>query len=136
MFPASTKGGGVCIAFPNVCKTPAAPSPLPIPYPSMGQCSGAKGSTCSKKVKILNKPVLHKRSEIPSTNGDEPGTLKGLVSQTTGKKAAYRTASSKVRVEGNEIVTHLKSVAQNGANANAPTGAQVAPSQMKVFVAQ
>ena len=55
MFPASTKGGGMCTAFPNVCKTPAAPSPLPIPYPSIGQCSNANGDTCSQKVKILKK---------------------------------------------------------------------------------
>ena len=54
MFPASTKGGGMCFAFPNVCKTPAAPSPLPIPYPSIGQLTNANGSTCSEKVKILN----------------------------------------------------------------------------------
>lgn len=135
MFPASTKGGGMCFAFPNVCKTPAAPSPIPIPYPSIGQCSNASGDTCSKKVKILNKAVLHKSSEISSTSGDEAGTLKGLVSSTGGDKAKYKTSASKVLVEGNEIVTHLKMAAQNGSNANAPPGTQVAPSQTTVIVA-
>jgi hypothetical protein len=135
MFPASTKGGGMCFAFPNVCKTPAAPSPIPIPYPSIGQCSGASGDSCTSKVKILNKAVLHKSSEISSTNGDQAGTLKGMVSQTTGDKATYKTSSGKVLVEGNEIVTHLKMVAQNGSNANSPPGTQVAPSQMKVLIA-
>ncbi|WP_224240788.1 PAAR-like domain-containing protein [Hyalangium gracile] len=135
MFPASTKGGGMCFAFPNVCKTPAAPSPIPIPYPSIGQCSNASGDTCSKKVKILNKAVLTKASEISSTQGDQAGTLKGMVSQTTGDKAAYKTSASKVLVEGNEIVTHLKMVGQNGSNANSPPGTQVAPSQVKVIVA-
>lgn len=135
MFPASTKGGGMSFSFPNVCKTPAAPSPLPIPYPSIGQCSGANGDTCTKKVKILNKAVLHKSSEISSTKGDQPGTLKGVVSSTTSDKATYKTSVSKVLVEGNEIVTHLKMVAQNGSNANSPPGTQVAPSQMTVIVA-
>jgi len=135
MFPASTKGGGMCFAFPNVCKTPAAPSPIPIPYPSIGQCSGASGDSCTSKVKILNKAVLHKSSEISSTNGDQAGTLKGMVSQTTSDKATYKTSSGKVLVEGNEIVTHLKMVAQNGSNANSPPGTQVAPSQMKVLIA-
>ncbi len=135
MFPASTKGGGMCFAFPNVCKTPAAPSPLPIPYPSIGQCSSANGDTCTKKVKILNKAVIHKNSEISSTNGDQPGTLKGVVSSTTSDKAKYKTSVSKVLVEGNEIVTHLKMVAHNGSNANSPPGTQVAPSQMTVIVA-
>lgn len=135
MFPASTKGGGMCFAFPNVCKTPAAPSPIPIPYPSIGQLTNANGSTCSEKVKILNKQVLHKSSEISSTNGDEAGTLKGMVSSTSSDKATYKTSSSKVLVEGNEIVTHLKMAAQNGSNANAPPGTQVAPSQAKVIIA-
>ena len=134
MFPASTKGGGMTVAFPNVCKTPAAPSPLPIPYPSIGQCSDAKGSTCSKKVKILNKAVLTKVSEIASTNGDQAGTLKGVVSQTTGSKAQYKGSEKKVLIEGNAIVTHLKPVASNGANANMPAGTQVSPSQTKVLV--
>lgn len=134
MFPASTKGGGMCFAFPNVCKTPAAPSPLPIPYPSIGQCSDANGDTCSKKVKILNKAVIHKSTEISSTHGDEAGTLKGVVSSTSSDKAAYKTSESKVLVEGNEIVTHLKMVGQNGSNANSPPGTQVAPSQTTVIV--
>jgi archaellum component FlaG (FlaF/FlaG flagellin family) len=125
----------MCFAFPNVCKTPAAPSPIPIPYPSIGQCSGASGDSCTSKVKILNKAVLHKSSEISSTNGDQAGTLKGMVSQTTSDKATYKTSSGKVLVEGNEIVTHLKMVAQNGSNANSPPGTQVAPSQMKVLIA-
>lgn len=134
MFPASTKGGGMAVAFPNVCKTPAAPSPLPIPYPSIGQCSNASGDTCSQKVKILNKAVLTKASEISSTQGDEAGTLKGMVSSTSGDKAVYKMSESKVVVEGNEIVTHLKMMAHNGSNANAPPGTQVAPSQTKVIV--
>ena len=125
----------MCFAFPNVCKTPAAPSPLPIPYPSIGQCSSANGDTCTQKVKILNKAVLHKSSEISSTNGDQAGTLKGVVSSTTSDKATYKTSVGKVLVEGNEIVTHLKMVAQNGSNANSPPGTQVAPSQMTVIVA-
>ena len=32
---------GVTIAFPDVCKTPAAPSPLPIPYPNIAMSSTA-----------------------------------------------------------------------------------------------
>jgi archaellum component FlaG (FlaF/FlaG flagellin family) len=135
MFPASTKGGGMTFAFPNVCKTPAAPSPIPIPYPSIGQCSNASGDSCTKKVKILNKAVIHKGSEISSTSGDEAGTLKGMVSQTNRDKATYKTSASKVLVEGNEIVTHLKVAASNGSNANSPPGSQVAPSQTTVIIA-
>ena len=38
------------------------------------------------------------------------------------------------RVEGNDIVNQLKPSKHNGANANAPPGMQVAPSQTKVIV--
>jgi hypothetical protein len=35
MFPATTKTGGASLSGPDICKTPAAPSPVPIPYPNV-----------------------------------------------------------------------------------------------------
>jgi hypothetical protein len=135
MFPASTKGGGNTLAFPDVCKVPAPPAPfVPTPFPNTGQCSDAKGSSCSQKVKISNKAVLTMDSEIASTHGDEAGTLKGMVSQTTGDKAAYRMGSTAVKIEGSAVITVLKPCAANGVSANAPPGAQIAPSQTKVII--
>lgn len=135
MFPASTKGGGQCLAFPDVCKVPAPPAPpIPTPFPNTAQCANASGSTVTKKVKILNKAVLHQGSEIPNSNGDEPGVLKGVVSNTVMDKTTYKTFSGKVFVEGSKIVTHLKTTAQNGSNANMPAGSQVSPSQTTVII--
>lgn len=135
MFPATTKGGGNCAAFPDVCKVPAPPAPpIPTPFPNMAQCSDASGGTCTQKIKILNKPVLHSGSEISRSSGDEAGTLKGMVSSVNMDKAKYSSSVSKLKVEGNPIVTHLKNTGQNGSNANAPPGVQVAPSQTKVIV--
>ena len=49
MFPASTKGGGAVLAFPDVCKTPSPAGPIPIAYPNVAMASqGQKGA---KKVK-------------------------------------------------------------------------------------
>lgn len=125
----------MCVVFPDVCKVPAPPAPpIPTPFPNIAQCSDARGSSCTKKIKILNKPVLHKGSVISRSSGDEAGVLKGVVSSTNMDQAAYRTSVSKVQVEGNDIVTHLKNTAQNGNNANAPPGVQVAPSQTKVII--
>ena len=46
MFPASTREGGKCFAFPDVCKTPAPPAPfVPVPYPNMARPNRADGGS-------------------------------------------------------------------------------------------
>jgi uncharacterized Zn-binding protein involved in type VI secretion len=133
MFPASTKGGGSCAAFPDVCKVPAPPAPfVPTPFPNMSQCTGASGA--SSKVKIAMKPALTKSSEIGRSNGDEAGTLKGMISAVNMDKTQYRMGSMRVKIEGKDAVTVGKMTSHNGTNANAPPGAQVAPSQTKVIL--
>lgn len=135
MFPASTNGGGVCNAYPDVCKTPAppSPSPVPIPYPNIAQLTQAKGSTVSKKVLIVKKKTAHKKTVISRSSGDEAGTLKGIVSSKNMDQVKRSVGYSKVKVEGNPIVTTLKATGHNGSNANAPPGQQLAPSQTKVI---
>jgi len=132
MFPASSKGGGQCAGFPDVCKVPSPPAPfVPTPFPNMGQVASA--SDTSDKVKICNKPAVHKSSSISRSNGDEAGTLKGMVSQTNMDKIGFKMGSSAVKVEGKDLVTATKMCGHNGSNANAPPGAQVAPSQTSVI---
>lgn len=134
MFPATTNGGGMCQSFPDVCKVPAPPAPpVPTPFPNIGQCSQAKGSTCSSKVKILNKKTCTKKTEISRSMGDEAGTLKGIVSNTNMDKVKRSMAYSKVKVEGAAIVTVMKMTGHNGSNSNAPPGSQLSPSQTKVI---
>ena len=49
-------------------------------------------------------------------------------------KIKYQKGSSNVKAEG-QAVQHLTAMTgQNGANANMPSGAQIAPSQVKVLV--
>ena len=134
MFPASTKGGGQLFAFPDVCKVPAPPlPPIPVPFPNIGMVNMAKGATCSQKVKIMNQPAVHKGTEIAMTMGDEAGVSGGIISGKFAGPATFKAGSSKVKVEGNDLVTQLKPSPQNGTNANAPGGMQVAPSQATVF---
>jgi len=135
MFPASTNGGGVCNAFPDVCKVPAPPAPpIPTPFPNIGQCSQADGSTCSDKVKILNKKTFTKKTELSRSSGDEAGTLKGMVSSTNMDKVKRSKGHPCVKVEGADITTATDPTGHNGSNANAPPGLQSAPSQTKVIV--
>lgn len=132
MMPASTKQGGQCMAFPDVCKTPAPPSPVPIPYPNVGmvmQC--AKTST---KVKFVNKQTCTKKSQMTRSQGDEAGTLFGVKSNRNMGSVGYKKCSSKVRIEGQQTAHQLSSTTHNGNSANNPAGSQVAPSQMKVMI--
>ena len=124
----------MCLAFPDVCKVPAPPAPfVPVPFPNIGQLTQAKGSTASSKVKIMNKKTFTKKTEISRSQGDEAGTLKGMISSTNMDKVSRAMGYSKIKVEGAEIVTVLKMTKHNGSNANAPPGSQLAPSQTKVI---
>ena len=135
MLPASTKGGGKCAGFPDVCKVPAPPAPfVPTPFPNIAQLSSASQGTCATKVKIDGKPTVVKTTEIPRSQGDEAGTLKGMVSQVVMDKATYKVGSTKVRAQGQPVVTVLKQTTHNGSNANIPAGIQVEPSQTKVMI--
>ena len=132
----STNMGGVTQAFPNVCLTPAppAPNPVPVPYPSIGQCATALVTTCSLKVKVLNKNVLTTKTKILRTQGDEPGTGGGVTSGVFGGECGRTTSSLKMRVEGAPVVRNLDQISSNGTSPNAPVGTQVAPSQTLVIV--
>ncbi|MEP7119456.1 MAG: PAAR-like domain-containing protein [Byssovorax sp.] len=67
----------------SVCTTPAAPSPLPIPYPTMGSVS--EGSIDSAmRTKVAGEHVITVGSCMKACHGNEPGTLKEVVSLNTG----------------------------------------------------
>lgn len=131
----STNMSGTTMAFPNVCLTPAppAPSPLPVPYPSVGQCAAADATTCSLKVKILNKNVMTTKSKVMTTTGDAAGTAGGVMSGMFGGPCGRTQSSMKVHVEGAPVVRLLDMIGSNGTSPNAPVGNQLAPSQTKVL---
>lgn len=124
----------MCFAFPDTCLVPAAPSPIPTPFPNIAQCATALAPTCALRVKVMNMPMLHKGSVFPMTQGDEAGTGGGVVSGMFMGQAVYRAGVSTVKIEGNDAVTAMMATAHNGASANAPAGSQIAPSQAKVIV--
>ena len=133
MLPGSSKQGGVCFAFPDVCKTPTPGGPVPIPYPNFGQVMNCV--KVAKKVKFCNKQVVTKVSEMPRSNGDEPGTVGGVISNVNMNKVRYLKCSSKVKAMGNPVAMLTSMTGHNGSNSNIPAGMQIAPSQVKVLVA-
>ena len=107
--------GGVTIAFPDVCKTPAPPAPpIPIPYPNIAKSSDtAKGS---KKVKMDGNPICLKDSNFSTSTGDEAGSLKGIASNKTKGKAEFVNFSFDVKVEGKNVPRALDLMLHNDKN--------------------
>jgi len=133
IFPASTKGGGQCLGFPDVCLVPAPPAPpIPTPFPNTGMVNGAKKT--STKVKIKGKAVVTKKSEMSRSMGDEAGVNKGVVSGMNMSKVTYKKCSSKVKIQGQACAHHTSMTGHNGSNSNNPAGSQIVPSQTGVLV--
>jgi len=133
IFPASTKGGGQCLGFPDTCLTPAPPAPpVPVPYPNQGMVNQA--SKTATKVKFSGKEVVTKNSEISRSMGDEAGVNKGVMSGMNMDKVTFKKGSAKVKVEGHECIRLTSMTGHNGMSANMPSGVQLAPSQTNVKV--
>lgn len=107
--------GGVTIAFPDVCKTPAPPAPpIPIPYPNIAKSSDtAQGS---KKVKCDGNPICLKDSNFSMSTGDEPGSLGGIVSNKFKGKAEFVNFSFDVKVEGKNVARAFDLMLHNDKN--------------------
>ena len=87
---------------PNVCITPAAPSPLPIPYPIMGSTSQLDPGT--EKTKIANKKVHNAASKVARMSGNEAGTNKDITTGTNmGKAWAMPVPAVTIQFEGKPV---------------------------------
>lgn len=79
MLPATNRGVGMNIGFPDVCLTPVGPAVVPIPYPNFALT--AQAAVFSPIVRVSGVHALNLGSMIPMTFGDEPGvahwTVKG-----------------------------------------------------------
>jgi len=67
------------MGFPDVCLTPAAPVPLPIPYPNLAL--NAMAVPFSPNIMVGFMPALNMGAKIPLTNGDNAGVANPLFMQ-------------------------------------------------------
>ena len=82
----------------SVCTTPAAPSPLPIPYPPVA--SAAEGSKdAPSRTKMGGAKIITVGACFKACHGNEPGTLKEVVSLNTGGAAFIVMGAPIVLVE-------------------------------------
>ncbi|MCC6523895.1 MAG: DUF4150 domain-containing protein [Polyangiaceae bacterium] len=128
---AKTSAGGTCIAFPDVCLTPAppAPAPVPIPYPNIGV--EPTDLSFVPNVLITCTPAHNMGSYPPMTNGDNAGVSMGVASGTVMGKVSTVTAAFTVIVGGKPLTRLTSATLQNSTNA---PGVKIVPSVTNVIV--
>lgn len=92
---------GMSMVFPDVCKTPAAPSPVPIPYPNIGRSSDAIQGP--NTVKTDGQMPMVKGAKYMRSMGDEPGTLGGVLSGVNMGECEFLLYSFDVKFEGKNV---------------------------------
>lgn len=128
---AKTSAGGMCVAFPDVCLTPAppAPAPVPVPYPNMGMEPTNTGFV--PNVLMTCTPAHNLGTAPPLTNGDNAGVGTGVASGTVMGPARTVTGAFTVLVGGMPLARLTSVTVQNSTNA---PGAKVIPSSTNVLV--
>ncbi|MDB5990464.1 MAG: hypothetical protein JWQ10_1867 [Herbaspirillum sp.] len=128
---AVTKQGGQCVAMPDVCNTPAPPGPpIPMPYPNTALPMIANPTP--ENVLFVGMPPLNMASRIGISNGNQPGSLGGVVSAKIMGQAEPLSGSLTVHVGGHPVLRLGDPTKQNDGNA---LGAiQGPPSQLKVSI--
>ena len=113
MFPASTKQGYVVRAFPDVCLTPTQPSPLPMPYPSVG---GSQSLVKDIKGRDHTGKVLMKSVVATTSSGNQPGSAPGVITADK-QKAVFVMYSMDVKLEGKNVVRLVDPILKNPSRA-------------------
>lgn len=106
---------GICMGFPDVCKTPAPPAPpIPIPYPNIAMSSDtAQGSST---VKCDGNPIMLENSSFSMSTGDEAGSIGGLMSSCIKGKAEFKMYSFDVKIDGKSVPRLLDIMVLNKMN--------------------
>jgi hypothetical protein len=120
---------GSDIAFPDVCLTPATPSPVPTTYPNTATGSAAVPSQFTTI--ICAGPAHNLGTTVPSTNGDEAGTATGVASGTVMGPSRHILGANTVLIGGMPVTRMTSSTLQNSTNAS---GCRLSPSQVTVIV--
>ncbi len=128
MLPASNRGAGMNMGFPDVCLTPAPPAPpIPVPYPNIAMNAQAVGFAPTVMVSMMN--ALNIGTRIAMSSGDEAGVAHPTIKGGSGY------------VMGNPIVSINKLPAinltcpTNSNNMNDAVGAVLVPSAVNVTYA-
>ena len=129
-------GAGTNFGFPDVCLTPipspAGPIPTPLPYPDINM--SATTAPAAYNVLVDCMPSINQLSMGLMSNGDELGTMGGVVSHLFDGQTEYIVGCFTILVDGIPAQRLTSVTGQNsvGMMPNAP-GMSVAPSQVTVL---
>lgn len=126
MLPASNRGVGMNIGFPDVCLTP--PVAAPIPYPNFGL--NVLAAPFAVNVFLAMMPALNMASKIVMTMGDEPGVMGPWIKMM----GAYIMGNPIVMIDGLPGINLL--CPTTGNNMNDALGAVLVPSLTNVLFTQ
>jgi hypothetical protein len=126
---ANTQLGGADTGFPDVGLTPAAPSPIPTPYPNIA--AGPMAANPVFKVLFMCAPAHNLLTMIPMTNGDNAGVVTGVASGTVMGPSRHLTGAFTCLLGGMPATRLTSASLQNSTNV---PGARLAPSQVKVLI--
>ncbi len=127
--------GGMNLAAPDVCKTPAPPipSPIPIPYPNIAAGPTALPPTACLKVLLTAGPAHTLMTTIPMSNGDNAGVALGVVSSMVMGPSRHQMGSTNVLYGGIPATKMTSMTGQNGMSLNIP-GMTLVPAQFKIML--
>lgn len=134
MFMLNNGGASALATVPDVCQTPAAPSPIPVPYPNMASTDMADPDGLVPEVLLMDMPALNMMSKILLSEGDTAGSAPGgVVSAKVMGEMAFIDGSAVVMVGGLPAVRVTCQTEHNGAPPNT-IGIVSIPSQTAVLV--
>lgn len=115
--------GFVMSTIPDICKTPAGSTMIPLPYVITGYSKDlANGSSSVKADGGASCAIVG--SEFAKTTGDEPGSGGGMTSGTVGGKATWLSWSPNVLIEGKNACRLTDKMLMNQGNASSLGGEQ------------
>ena len=126
---ANNQLGGMDMGFPDVCLTPVAGVPTPIPYPNIAM--GPMGAPAVYNVLMGGAPAHNFGTTVTMTNGDNAGVNMGVASGTVMGPSRHLTAAFTVLVGGQPATRLLSTSLQNSTNC---PGVRVVPSQVSVLI--
>lgn len=127
-------GGAMAIsACPDVCQMATPAGPMPTPYPNVADTSMADPGGLISEVLTAFMPTMNIKTKVTLSNGNQAGTLGGVVSGKIMGEMTFTTSSMKVKVGGKPAVYVTCQTTHNGSPPNT-MGSVSAPSQTKVRV--